>query len=119
MEVNGELSASFSMKGGVKQGCPLSPYLFICVLETMAISIRQDNVLEGIEEPISKKRDKVSCFADDSSLLVSKLEKQVPRARMVMENYERATGGKVHDGKTKIMKLVRQNATSQAIRSEL
>ena len=32
----------FKTRGGVKQGCPLSPYLFIIVLELMAIEMREE-----------------------------------------------------------------------------
>ena len=41
--------------GGVRQGCPLSPYLFICVLELMAIEVRENEKIKGIIEPDSKK----------------------------------------------------------------
>ena len=40
---------------GVKQGCPLSLYLFIIVLELMAIEMRNKEGMKGIE---MKKRDK-------------------------------------------------------------
>ena len=47
--INGDLGEAFETKGGVKQGCPLSPYLFILVLELMAIEMRESPDIEGIK----------------------------------------------------------------------
>ena len=44
-DIKGDL---FKTKGGVKQGCPLSPYLFIIVLELLAIEMRDDKEINGI-----------------------------------------------------------------------
>ena len=94
---------------------PSEPYLFICVLELMAIAIREDQILEGIKEPNSKKSDKISLFADDSAMCISDLEKQTIQGRARIEDYEKATGGKLHDTKTKIMKIgaTKSNERSQ------
>ena len=200
--LNGEMGEEFRTRGGVRQGCPLSPYLFIVVLELMAIALRESEQMYGIrmkqdegsegakddedakndkdeqddakdavdgdqglqqdeakdavgaasgqpqdeardavdaasgqpQEPqqaansSSKNRkaahatchsissysqkekqkdsidDRISMFADDSSTLTAKTE-QIRVARNIIGDFERASGSKLHDGKTMILKL--------------
>ena len=61
---NGFFSERINMERGIFQGCPISPYLFLFVIETMALAIRQNDQIIGI--PIDDKMLKVSLLADDS-----------------------------------------------------
>ena len=51
------------MKRGVRQGDPLSPYLFIIAIETLAIKIRSDDLIKGFK--IGGEITKLSLSADD------------------------------------------------------
>ena len=212
--VNGEMGEEFETCGGVRQGCPLSPYLFIVVLELMAIAMRESNEMEGImlkereqeaerkeekenmehceenmehceeattaaikaletatqelehcgdaegtaakfwkevlaelkktqavgkagrnddagdagdegsrsDQPeqtarddnnhhhnhhnnhIDNHQDRISMFADDSSTFIRETKK-IQTARQIIRQYEKATGARLHDGKTKILRL--------------
>jgi hypothetical protein len=44
---NGFLSESFPIKRGVRQGCPLYPYIFILAIKLLSIAIRQNRNIEG------------------------------------------------------------------------
>ena len=44
---NGWVSESFSLGRGVRQGCPMSPYLFIISAEILANLIRRDKDVKG------------------------------------------------------------------------
>ena len=52
----------FKLSRGVRQGCALSPYLFIVAVEILACKIRQDREIKGIS--IFHKEFKLSQFAD-------------------------------------------------------
>jgi hypothetical protein len=46
---NGEKLKPYSLKSGMRQGCPLSPLLFNIVLEFLAREIRQEQEIKGIQ----------------------------------------------------------------------
>ncbi len=56
---------------GVRQGCPLSAYLFLVVIETLANKIQNDKSIEGII--IDKKEIKIYLLSDDIMLLLTNL----------------------------------------------
>ncbi|XP_071501744.1 uncharacterized protein [Diadema antillarum] len=56
------------MERGIFQGCPISPYLFLLVIETMAQAVRQNDDIKGI--PVDRKELKISLLADDSTCFV-------------------------------------------------
>lgn len=45
--INNENTKKFSLNKGTKQGCPLSPLLFIFVLETLLNSIQENKKISG------------------------------------------------------------------------
>ncbi len=50
---NGSTSSYFILEWEVRQGCPLSAYLFLVLIETLANKIQNDKTIEGIR--IDKK----------------------------------------------------------------
>ena len=70
---SGHASTFFDISRGVRQGCPLSPYLFVICIELLAISIRNDSSLRSISiiDTDVNGEIKVSLYADDTTLLLS------------------------------------------------
>ena len=52
----------------MKQGCPLSPYLFVLSVEVLAKAIRENKSLKGIF--MNSREIKLSQYADDTTLIL-------------------------------------------------
>ena len=46
---SGEKLKAFPLRSETRQGCPLSPLLFNIVLEVLAIAIREEKEIKGIQ----------------------------------------------------------------------
>ena len=71
---NGYTSDWFKPERGVRQGCPLSPYLFLLSVEILACKIRQNKNIEGlifngIEIKICQLADDTTCFIKNENSL--------------------------------------------------
>ena len=60
---NGFTTDLFPVRGGVRQGDPLSPLLFILALEILACQIREDNGIRGILVEEEEEEIKLTLFA--------------------------------------------------------
>uniref|UniRef100_A0A2D4KDH8 Reverse transcriptase domain-containing protein n=1 Tax=Micrurus paraensis TaxID=1970185 RepID=A0A2D4KDH8_9SAUR len=71
--VNGEITQSLEIREDVRQGCPLSPLLFILSLETLLRQIRQNPEIKGLK--VRKEEYKLQAFADDMVFFIEDLIK--------------------------------------------
>ena len=99
---NGFCTNYFRLSRGVRQGCPLSPCLFILAAELLACKIRQDKEIQGIN--IFGNELKLSQFADDTTLLNSSCN-SINKAIAVLENFGDISGLKLNPSKTKALWL--------------
>ncbi len=95
---NGHISEWFRPQRGVRQGCPISPYLFILAVELLAISIREDENIKGIK--INQTEIKISQLADDTTCFTQDIE-SIGKILDVFEKFRICAGLKVNVDKTK------------------
>uniref|UniRef100_A0A670K0T0 Reverse transcriptase domain-containing protein n=1 Tax=Podarcis muralis TaxID=64176 RepID=A0A670K0T0_PODMU len=108
--VNNVVTEEFKIEKGTRQGCPLSPLLFISVLEVLLNLIRKDQLVEGIQ--VGGKQYKLKAFADDLVLTLQEPESSTKRALELIYEFGRVAGFKLNKQKTKVLA---KNLTSSEI----
>uniref|UniRef100_A0A803TGJ8 Reverse transcriptase domain-containing protein n=1 Tax=Anolis carolinensis TaxID=28377 RepID=A0A803TGJ8_ANOCA len=99
--INGTDTRSFKINKGTRQGCPLSPLLFILCLETLLNNIREDKTLTGTK--IRKEVYKVRAFADDLICIIENPLDNILRWMTKIEEYGKVAGLKINKNKTMIL----------------
>ena len=99
---NGSSSGYFKLERGVRQGDPLSPYLFILAIELLAIKLRDDKGIIGIK--IDRIEQKLSLYADDMTIVLSDI-KSAENAFSIFKLFSQISGLKMNIDKTEGMWL--------------
>ena len=81
--INGQCSPAFFVTRGVRQGCPLSPLLYVIMAETIASAIPSD------------RRVKLCQYADDTSVFVMS-DAALLQVFSLFRRYELASGAKLN-----------------------
>ena len=99
---NGFSSPFFKLERGVRQGCPLSAYLFIMVVELLANKIRSTREIRGIK--IGNFELKIIQMADDTTVFVEDLN-SLSKVLEIIELFHLFAGLKLNKTKTEVMWL--------------
>uniref|UniRef100_A0A803TUP7 Reverse transcriptase domain-containing protein n=1 Tax=Anolis carolinensis TaxID=28377 RepID=A0A803TUP7_ANOCA len=101
IRINGQHSQNIKIGKGVRQGCPLSPLIFIFALEVLLKNLKKDQRLKGTK--IGTHEFKVRAFADDIICII-----EDPRSKLHMwlskiQDYGEVTGFHINKKKSKIL----------------
>ncbi len=94
---NGNTAGFFKLHRGIRQGCPLSPYLFIIAVEIMANAIRKNKLIKGIM--VGDTEVKISQLADDTTIFVSDFT-SIGNVLNLVSDFHKISGLKLNIDKT-------------------
>ena len=91
------MAKAFPLRSGTKQSCPHLPLLFNIVLEDLAIAIREEKDIKGLQT--GKEEVKFSLFTDDTILYTEKPKDTVRKLLELINEFSKVTGYKINTQK--------------------
>ncbi|CAI5473374.1 unnamed protein product [Closterium sp. Yama58-4] len=98
--VNGWIGEAVEVVSGVRQGCPLAPYLFLCAVEPLAQEAANRRI--GISE--GDQRLAYLGYADDTTLILEG-EEQIAAAEKLLEEFAGESGLTTNKEKSVVLPL--------------
>lgn len=103
--INGRPCRAFKSTRGLRQGCPLSPFLYIIMAETLSLHLenkRRTKEITGVDIIRGTKGINHSLFADDTLLIGGASSLMARRFKIILDLFLQASGGKLNNNKCKI-----------------
>ena len=99
---------------GTRPVCPLSPLLFNIVLEVLAIAIRQEEEIKGIQ--IRNEEIKLSLFADDMVLYIENPKDSTKKLLEQINEFSKVAGYKINVQKSAAFLYANKELTEREIK---
>ena len=96
--LNSEKLKAFPLRSGIRQGCPLSLLLFNIGLEVLAIAIREEKEIKGIQ--IKREEVKLSLFTDDMILYIENPKDATRKLLELINEFSKVAGYKINAQKS-------------------
>ena len=100
---NGWHSEYFNLGRGVRQGCPLSPYLFILCAEILAMQKRHNKKIKGIQA--GSREYKILQYADDTQLFTLFNEQSINAILQTFSKFSEVSGLKINFEKSEVLRI--------------
>ena len=100
--MNGHLSQRIGLQRGVRQGCPLSPTLYVFYVHAFVTHMSKSSKFSGLNIP--GQQCKVSAYADDLVMFCSDRQDE----EYIFSSFDEvsvATGSTLNKGKTNILHI--------------
>ena len=93
VDLNGALGESFKPQKGLWQGDPLSPLLFVLVMDTMHSMLQQATTIGLIDKVNLRNRaPNISIYADNTVIFLKPLVHEVEAVKALLNLFGTATG---------------------------
>lgn len=103
VKINGTFSDPIDMYNGTRQGCPISPMLFLLTLEPLLLRIRQNRDISGVV--IGNMEYKLAAFADDILLYITQPRISLPNIMANLVEYGKLSNFKVNPTKSEALEI--------------
>ena len=104
MEANRVRSEPFTLTRSIRQGCPLSPMLYILAIEPFLRKLKVNPTLRGLTLRGSSEVARYTAYADDTSMFVTS-SAEVEEVSKEIRRYEAMTGANINCKKSVGMRL--------------
>ena len=95
---NGFRSTYFPISRSMRQGCPISPLIYIIQVEPFACAIRNNEKIIRFPLP-GNKTVRFNAYVDDSQIF-NRTEESIKETFKLSLKFEGASGAKIHKNKT-------------------
>ena len=100
---NGWITRFFKLTRGVRQGCPMSPYLFVLGAELLSIAIRHNQLIRGVN--VANVTHKIIQYADDTALSLLGEKETLCETFKLLNKFSELSGLRINIDKTKILRI--------------
>ena len=114
---NGKNLKAIPLRSGTRQGCPVLLLLFNIVLEVLAMAIREENKIKGIQ--IGKEEVKLSLFADDMILYLENPKAATRKLLELINEFDKVAGYKINAQKSLAFLYTNDEKSDREIRETL
>ena len=98
----GEMSHPSARKIGIKQGCPLSPFIFNIMMEDVLKKVEEEISMFTLNQECRIKLPIILVYADDIIVIVDKLE-DLERILVSLEQHLSKVGLHINDSKCQVL----------------